>query len=278
MPPRRRASNGSQGGEEDDNERRIKATSGKDLQTMLSIMPKLNDVEFHVWDRALKKIAHSYQWPTSILNLSEDEEDFDLGTVKERCDNKNAYIVITTKCEGHAVDDALEEEQMGNARIAYKTVHEHFYRPTQAGKQAANRNMYGTTMNNTDVNVNQFMALLSRHAKVLLTHGETISESTLLNLILDGLLPEFDSIKLILENDDASLRKVKDKLRDYADQKGLATLTRAGNDNKRSKTFTAQVTDDAKQSSTKKTSPGAIVPGKTYKGKPWIGKRGDCQR
>jgi hypothetical protein len=249
---------------------RTRSKADKDIQTILQLIPKLKDVEYHIWARAVKKTGFRFRWPAYICDLSLDIPDLDQNTEKDDCDQSNAYLAITTQCQGHDIEEAMEEEiQLGDARGAFKKVHDHFYRPTEAGKQTGYKNLFTNKMENTDTNLAQFVALVSRNAKVVENlNGETISEGTIKSLILAGLLVEFDPIKPIIEQTDGNtLQKTKDKLEDFAVSKGFTKLTKGGNDDKRNKTYTVQERKHAKITKDRTT----------YNGKPWLGGKGDCQ-
>jgi hypothetical protein len=196
---------------QDEADARTRAKADKDIQTILTLIPKLKEVDYHVWERAMKKTAYRFGWPEFILDLSLDIPDQNDNSEKEDCDIKNAYIAITTDCQGHEIEDAMDEIELGDARGAFKKVHDHFHRPTEAGKQTAYKNLYTNNMGSTDTNLAQFIALTSRNARVVKNNGETISEGTIKSLILGGLLVEFDPIKLIIEQTDGiTLQQAKD--------------------------------------------------------------------
>ena len=62
----------------------------KDMPVILSLIPDLDKVEFHVWDRAVKHVAYRYNWPKFILDQNTDVPDVVALSPKEKCDITNA--------------------------------------------------------------------------------------------------------------------------------------------------------------------------------------------
>jgi hypothetical protein len=154
---------------------------------------------------------------------------------------------------------------VGGAREAYVMLHNHFYRPTQAGKQHANRAFYNMTMANTDTDVGKFMAQAKRNAKIVTMHGEVVSEGTIISIILDGLLDEFEPLVLLLQfEQNPSLAGITAKILDFAKTKGFENLTKGGNANSRTKTFHV-----ADKGNSKRKWRGT---------EEWLGGDNDCQQ
>jgi hypothetical protein len=261
------------------------AKADKELDLSLKIVPHLKDVEFHVWSAALLRVAFQNDWEDYILDTTAEVPDSDDWTVKDRCDIRNAFMVITATCVGHQIEDKLTTAcTMGDAHHAYKLVHQHFHRPTATGRQTAIANLYSISMAKTDTNLAQYLALARRNAKVVKFNGTDVSDVDVLACILAGLLPEFKPIKLIIEQDNSTtLDTASSRLEDWAASEGIVNLTKGGNVNKRDKTFT--VRDDSnrylKKRPGKESSERDWVwgPGGFYrKGVPWVGSKDDCQR
>lgn len=284
----------------------MQAQARKDLDSTLKIVPKLAESDIDSFQRAMKLVAYQCEWSPWILDVRlpadqvpgdarrnvRDEDNNNVVvpaiTAKERLDVKNAFTIITSKCEGHDVANSLEGCAMGDAPGAYRTVHEYFYRPTQAGKQAAFKMFYSMTMANTDTSINAYLALVQRRAKVVRMSGTEVGEEAVITVILNGLLPEFDRIQVLLEQErDLTLADCKSKLLDFAKKHKLDTLTRGGNATKRSKAFAVE----SKRGDQPATNPVAaaapaakqhgnnnfVRKGISYKGEPWIGGENDCQ-
>ena len=56
----------------------------KDMPVILSLIPDLDKVEFHVWDRAVKHVAYRYNWPKFILDQNTDIPDVATLSPKEK--------------------------------------------------------------------------------------------------------------------------------------------------------------------------------------------------
>jgi hypothetical protein len=92
---------------------RMIAAAGKDLATVLLLLPKLKDVEFHDFDLQLKRAAARFSWPMDYLfdlTLTAAQATTAHGQLSDKSleDVKNAYTAITTLCMGHPVADTLE--------------------------------------------------------------------------------------------------------------------------------------------------------------------------
>jgi hypothetical protein len=271
----------------------------KELDSALKIVPMLQETnDFDKFKKALALTANRFGWAEWILDLNfpedrvpqdarrnvNDAEGNQIAvpalTLKNKLDTNNAYTIIMTKCEDHAVAYTLEDAEMGDARGAYKLLHDYFYRPTQAGKSATFSSFFSMSMANTDTTIAAYLSLVSRRAINVRQHGTNVDQATMITRILDGLLPEFENIKLILEQRQGlTVADCKATLLDYAKQKNLETLTRGGNVIKRNKTFAATAVHDHERPRDRARAyenTNANKP-RTWWGEAWIGAKGDCQ-
>ena len=163
--------------------RSVRSSSEKQLTTMLSTVRPL--VEFggttglcgH--DRFFKQIrrfALTYNWPAHILDetvpdLTQEERDAleedDPADLKTLLDIQNAYMVITTKCDGHQVEHLLETVEESRARIAVDTIRDYFYPNSTAGRRSTIKRFHNATMANTSTNIISWVALVRQNAKHL---------------------------------------------------------------------------------------------------------------
>jgi hypothetical protein len=271
----------------------------KELDSAMKIVPMLQEIlDFDKFKKALTLAAYQFTWPEWILDLAFPEDrvpqdarrnvnDADGNqivvpalTLKNKLDTKNAYTIIMAKCEGHTVAYTLDDGAMGDARGTYKLLHDYFYRPTQAGKSSAFSSFYSMSMANTDTTLAAYLSMVASRSANVRQHGTEVDHATMITRILDGLLPEFDSIKLILEQRPGlTLADCKATLLDYAKQKNLESLTKGGNVVKRNKTFTAGAAHEHNRAraheSTNSSQPQK--PRTTWWGEAWIGGQGDCQ-
>ena len=110
-------------------------------------------------------------------------------------------------------------------------------------------------------------------------NGAPVDDSTLINLIIAGLLDEFEPMKLMIEQtlSTITLKEAKAMLLDYAASRNVGELTKAGNSGKHNRAYAAQTNNDNNNSKKQKSNHGnpEIVLGVSYYGKPWMGKKGD---
>jgi hypothetical protein len=111
----------------------------------------------------------------------------------------------------------------------FKTLHEFFYDNSQAGKGAAIRAFQSATMENTDTNVVDFIAIVRRKAKIVREARGQADAGAQLTVLLEGLLPEFDFIKKNLHTiDNLTLSSAQIKILQFAKQESLEYTTKNG--------------------------------------------------
>ena len=174
-------------------------TAEKQLETMYKTVEKLQVVGFPKFHEQLQRQAFAYEWDGCILDAAQAVPAANSITLKTQRDIRNAYLIITTKCDGHAVENILESCTMGDAQAAFSAVRNYFHRSTQAGKTFAYKNFFTATMANTNSNITQWVAAVPRLAKILIASGGQADAAAQLSIFLDGLLPEFKSIKVFLD-------------------------------------------------------------------------------
>ena len=124
--------------------------ANKELPTILSLVPDLKDVPFHVFERALLSTAYRFGWPKWILDVKDNNEYNEI-SFKNECHKRNAFSVMQRRCQDHAVTDSLDDCEMGDTRALVKLIHSHLFRPTPTGKQMALRNLYSLSMSTSDI-------------------------------------------------------------------------------------------------------------------------------
>jgi hypothetical protein len=135
-------------------------TAEKQLETMYKTVEKLQDVGFPKFQEQLHRQAFPYEWGGYILDALQPVPAAHVITLKEQRDMRNAYLLITTKCDGHAVENILESCAQGDAQAAFLSVRNYFYRNTQAGKTYAYKNFFTATMANTNSNITSWIAVV----------------------------------------------------------------------------------------------------------------------
>ena len=79
----------------------LASTALKEQQISSQQVDKLQDIDFFKFERQLKRQAHNFNWPTWILDRGIAEPDNADLTMHASLCRKNAYMLITTKCDGH---------------------------------------------------------------------------------------------------------------------------------------------------------------------------------
>ena len=139
----------------------------KQYQTALSTVPKLSESTFDTVDAALKRVAFKCLWADWILDPAIQKPALRNLTDKEDADERNAYMIITEKSQGHQVAYSMESVALGDAKAAYAAFFQHFHRSTAAGRHEATRNFYNATMANTNTNITEWLALVPRRGNSL---------------------------------------------------------------------------------------------------------------
>jgi len=137
----------------------------------------MHEVEYHAWENRLRRVAFRFNWADYILGSPIPLPAANNQTAEEVCNLKNAFLVITTSCAGHEINDKLNDCPMGDARRAFQIVRESVYRPTAAGRQLANKNFYNMSMAVTDTTIGGFIALANRNRKVVESSGDTVTDA-----------------------------------------------------------------------------------------------------
>jgi hypothetical protein len=208
-------------------ERHIKMTGDKQYDTMLKTIEPLEVVGYPKLRDQLHREGYRNEWPPHILDI-QLPRPLELSD-KERMDERNAYLIIMAKTDGHMVASILENITQGDAKGVYKALHELFYNDSQAGKGAAMKSFHLATMGSTDLNVVEYTAQISRLAKIVRESGGQADEGAQLSVLLDGLLPEFDFIKKTLNAvDGLTLDVARSKILHFAKQEGLELTIKGG--------------------------------------------------
>ena len=166
---------------------------------MYKTVEKLAEVGFPKFQDQLQRQAFAYEWAPYILDATQAVPAANVLTMKAQRDIRNAYLVITTKCDGHPVENILESVAQGDAQAACTAVRTYFHRSTQAGKSHAYKTFFGASMANTNSNITAWVAAVPRLAKILIAVGGQADAAAQLSIFLDGLLPEFGPIKVFLD-------------------------------------------------------------------------------
>jgi hypothetical protein len=196
----------------------------------------------------LENQAYAYGWPSFILDLTEEPPANP--TTKQKLHIRNAYLVIINKTHGHVVANGLKLVERGDARAAFKRVHDFFQPDSQAGKNAAFRQFYRASMKTTNTNIMQWVAEVHLRSRILIEAGGQANETAQLSVLMDGLLPEFREMKTILEHDKSvTFQSACDSLIEHARSRKIECLTKDGAklNGKANSFFNHQVVNQATQ-------------------------------
>ena len=218
--------------------------AGRQLTTGLTLLSKLNDVDYALFRNQIERIAYQFSWHNSILDHTATVPANVRNSVKYQEDVRNAYVLLTDRTDGHEVADVLKDVPLGAAQQGWRELHEHYHRQTHGGQEEAENIFNNATMGTTHSNIVQWCALVVKNGKDLKAVSPNFDESRVLTKLLSGLLHEFDSVKVLLEDKSGlTLAQAKKKLLDHAKTRGLSKLTKGGPRNVRNNTF--NVDDDS---------------------------------
>jgi hypothetical protein len=188
--------------------RDISSAADKQLETMYKTVKPLKEVGPHKFTAQLTRQAYAYGWPPHILDRSiddltdeerkaqHDDPNQSEAHLKNIYNIRNAFLVISTSCDGHQVENLMEMCPQGHARKAYDIVCTFFNPKTTSGKSEQYQSFFGSSMASSHTNIVEWVALVTRSAKDLISVGGQVDESAQISVLLSGLLPEFKDIKL----------------------------------------------------------------------------------
>ena len=224
----------------------------KQLSNDLKLITPLADSNWSTFLFQINQTVHRNSWAESVLNdkdstgaalviqsmaLKDDIENYRLHK-----QISNAYQIITTKCEKHDISSSLAAVKIGDARGAWKIVNDYFVRSTPTGRAAATKAFFNSSQMSTDTTLLQwFKAVDDLAADLSTARGAPVSDEDKKTLLLEGLLPEFKSKKLMIEDkgNSFSLSETKSSLQDYAQVEGLMTL-RKGASQRKTQTYAVE--------------------------------------
>ena len=212
---------------------KIHTNAVRHYEIMSSIVQPLNN-DFRIFDSQLRRMAYNFSWHASILNTTTPEvvppnDVTEHPYVKHLHDIKNAYMIIMDKTENHPVAHILSTCAPGDGRTAYHTVYSYFYRSTTSGRITSMNQFFGSTMANTDANITEWISETRRKASVVINTGGQADDVTQLTVLLGGLLPQFDNIRLPLQRDATmTFSNAIPLLMDFAHSENLLTTTKTG--------------------------------------------------
>ena len=217
---------------------RNRALADKQLSSLQSSLKPLKDAGFHSFFKQLKTQAFAYGWPPHILDIKGTTPDL---TATERADldsddpddlmtilhMRNAYVAITEACTGHQVESLTESIPQGHAREVLDCIKDFHNPATTGGRRLAYNKFVNATMASTHTNIVEWIAEVRRNGQDLRQVGGHSDDDTELAMLLNGLLPEFSQIKLLLdETETMTMPEAVKRLTNYARNNGLLLLAK----------------------------------------------------
>lgn len=213
----------------------IRSLADKQLSSLYQSIKPLKDVGYHRFTKQLKRQALAYGWPPHIMTDTDDLSDEDRGDLNANTVEglstllhiRNAYVIITAMCDGHQVEHLLEGCEESRARAALDIIKQYFYPSTTAGKRIAYKTFNNATMANTHTNIVEWVAVVRQNAQYLRQVGGQADDDAELAVLLSGLLPDFEKLKLILDEDDQlTLTSAIKRLTNHARSHGLLEVAK----------------------------------------------------
>jgi hypothetical protein len=203
------------------------ANTSKELQICISLVPALEATNFDVWKKAVGHLKMLFQWDDAVLNpRGAKPKDAD----KFADDMRLAYMAIfttTAKLYSYLLEDVPE----GDSSAAFTAICEDFQSTTTGGYVAASDAFTSSNMVSDQVAIGEFIALVSKRAKEFQRQGGNVDEKAKIAVLLKGLLPQFNTKKDSLYDQDISTltwATVVKQLKSYATHQNIKDL-RNGN-------------------------------------------------
>ena len=178
----------------------VTALAAKQLDNALKIVQPLQGSTYHKFKTQLFRVASTCEWDDWILDPSIREPEDNVKTLKAKVDQRNAYTLIVTRCDDHPVEDKLTLVKANDVQNAWATVIRHFVSDTNAGRQRVVTAFMTATMATTNTTISQWVRRVNDLANDMVLSGNTCEEHDKITRFMCGLLPEFDSIKNIVNH------------------------------------------------------------------------------
>ena len=226
---------------------RVETRSLKQLNTMMSSIDQLKGNDYDSFLNSILNLSRRFQWHESLLTLEEvkltKDGDIDLtkffkkddqvGKLKYNLDNNNLYAILINKTRDHPVESLIKNRKfVGRGREAFLAVNNYFRRQTMGGRNNAMNNFQTITMANSNTNFLEYAAKVERLGDLVNEMGGNVGEYEKINILLKGLLPQFEPIKIIINNaNEDSYEQVKNAIFDFSENQGLTELRKGGGRN-----------------------------------------------
>ncbi len=142
---------------------------------------------------------------------------------------KLCFTLMYKTCKD--LEHHFEGIKLGDATAAYNRLTRVYNRQTTAGYIASSQAFTSSNMAIDHVDLCQFVAIISSRAKRVKSLDGTVSEKEKIAVLLGGLLPEFKTQKLLIQNqpiDTLTYEEVGNSLTDFAITEGIFSLKVGG--------------------------------------------------
>ena len=209
----------------------------KDYNSLTKIISPLT--KFPKFEGELDAAATIQEWPDHLLDLSQNAVVLNQMEYKDQIHYRNAFLIIKQMTVETDPGELLLGIEKNNGREAFRIVKGFFQRTTTAGKSALIRKFHTDTMERGDYSIIGWIAAVQKNGRALREAGGDASDSTMLSILLTGLLlPQFGSIKTILhQKQGLTLEAAKLSLVDHAQTEGLENVTKTRAMGGRNNTF-----------------------------------------
>ena len=190
----------------------LETAADKRLSLLYNAVDCLDNTNYEKWDKQIKRQANLFRWPKHITDLNaakvteQQLSTWAKASTKEGYRNhlcvRNAYAVITSTCDNHAVTHLLDTTvKVDHAQEAFRVVNDYFYPKSQPGLQRAYNNFFASTMETTNTTIVEWGAKVSKMANVIIAAGGTVDDNMKLSKLYSGLLDDFVLIKKMEEKE-----------------------------------------------------------------------------
>ena len=189
----------------------IEIKADKQLQQLLKDITPLADGDVHLFLNQMTRLSRLFGWPNHIMNHNGDVDDMsddaraaldenDPADLKVIFHIRNAHYTILKSCDGHNLQGRMENFENNRPRMALDVIKLYHIPKTGASVRNQSITFHGDTQANTSTTVLEWVNKVRRNAQNLVQAGGTVNQEMQQVALVGGLLPEFDTFKLLLDS------------------------------------------------------------------------------
>ena len=175
-----------------------------------AVSPLEGSEGYDKWEKQIKRHSIISRWPNHICDLTAPKVTEQQLTTWKNAGSKegyrnhlcvrNAYAIITSTCDDHAVTNILDTTvEVNHAQEAFRAVNTFFYPKSQPGLQRAYKNFFESSMASTNTTIVEWGAKVAKMAKVIKNAGGNADDAMMKSVLFHGLLPAFAHSKKMTE-------------------------------------------------------------------------------